>query len=299
MSANRNKGIFYMILASLFFALMASSVKYAGDLPTMEKVFFRNLVGLIISCCFIYKSKIRFLGVNKKFLLLRSIAGFTGAVFYFYTLDKLPLSNAVILQQTNPFFVLVFASFFLNERIKKSQILAILIAVTGVLFIVQPQHNYYLIPSLTGLLSAFFAAIAYTTVRYLRLSDHPQVIVFYFTGISTLLSLPFMLLGGFVMPSPSEFAALLLIGAFAFIAQTLMTKAYGYAEAGDLSLYSYGKTVFSVVIGIVFFLEMPSLVTIIGVSLVLFAAYFNYVSKGNYEFQKNLIQFVKRSINRS
>lgn len=279
MNINRNKGIFYMILASLFFALMASSVKFAGDLPTMEKVFFRNLVGLIISCLFIYKSKVSFLGVNKKFLLLRSLAGFTGAVFYFYTLDKLPLSNAVILQQTNPFFVLVFACFFLNESIKKSQILSILIAITGVILIVQPQHDYSLLPSITGLLSAFFAAIAYTTVRRLRLSDHPQVIVFYFTAISSLLTLPFMIFGGFIMPSRSEFIALLLIGVFAFIAQTLMTKAYSYGEAGDLSLYSYGKTVFSVIIGIVFFLEIPGLVTTIGVSLVLFASYLNYISK--------------------
>jgi len=88
-----------------------------------------------------------------------------------------------------------------------------------------------------------------------------------------------MILGGFIMPSLSEFIALLLIGVFAFIAQTLMTKAYSYAEAGDLSLYSYGKTVFSVIIGIVFFLEIPGLVTAIGVSLVLFASYLNYIFK--------------------
>lgn len=56
----------------------------------------------------------------------------------------------------------------------------------------------------------------------------------------------------------------------------MMTYAYRYSEAGDLSIYSYGKTVFSVVIGIVLWIEIPDLLSFIGIGAILSGAYMNY-----------------------
>ena len=39
---NRRQGILYIIMAGFFFALMTFFVRLSGDLPTMEKAFFRN-----------------------------------------------------------------------------------------------------------------------------------------------------------------------------------------------------------------------------------------------------------------
>ncbi len=39
---NRKKGIIYILLSSLFFALMASFVKSVAHIPLAEKIFFQK-----------------------------------------------------------------------------------------------------------------------------------------------------------------------------------------------------------------------------------------------------------------
>lgn len=268
-----------MILSSLFFALMAASVKLSGDLPTMEKVFFRNLIGFISAGYMIYKSKESFKGNNTKLLLYRSISGLIGIFFYFYAIDRLPLANAVVLNQMNPFFVLIFSFFYLSEVVKKKQIAAIFIAVSGVIFIVKPGLNYSVIPAIIGLASAVFAGASYTVIRHLRLTDSPKIIVFYFAGITTIVAIPFMLLGDFVVPNTPQLISLMAVGVFATLAQFFMTHAYRYAEAGDLSIYSYGNTIFSTFIGIFLWREIPDFLSFLGVILILTGAYVNYQAK--------------------
>jgi len=276
---DRNKGILYMTLSSLFFALTAASVKFSGNIPTMEKVFFRNIVGFIISGYLILKSGENFKGNNSKYLFYRSIFGFLGVVLHFYAISNLPLGDAVVLNQLSPFFVIILASIFLGEKIKKLQIPAIILAIIGVVFIAQPQFNYTILPALSGISSSVFAASAYTIIRHLRLSDSPNTIVFYFTGISTILTIPFMIFGDFIMPDLTTFISLLAVGIFAILAQYLMTTAYGYAEAGDLSIYSYGNTIFSILIGIILWTEIPNLLSSFGVIFILTGAYLNYRAK--------------------
>jgi len=276
---DRNKGILYMTVSSLFFALMAGAVKFSGNIPTMEKVFFRNIVGFIVSGYMIFRSGENFKGNNTKYLSYRAILGFLGVVFYFYAIGNLPLADAVILNQLNPFFVIILAAMFLGEKIKKLQIPAIILALVGVVFIAQPQFNYTVLPTAAGLLSSIFAASAYTMIRHLRLTDTPHMIVFYFTGISTIITIPFMIFGEFIIPDMVTLISLLFVGIFSTLAQYLMTNAYRYAEAGDLSIYSYGNTIFSIFIGIILWREIPNLLSTLGVTLILSGAYLNYKAK--------------------
>jgi drug/metabolite transporter (DMT)-like permease len=229
----------------------------------------------------ILKSGTGFKGNNKKFLFYRSLFGLLGVFLSFYVIDHLPLADAVVLNQMNPFFVLMLSAFFLGERIKKQQVLAISIAILGVTFIIRPQFDYTMFPALLGLSSAVFAAAAYTVIRYLRLTDHPQVIVFYFTGFSVVSTLPFIFWGKFQIPTSTELLTLLSVGLFATIAQLFMTHAYRYAEAGDLSIFSYGHTVFSALIGILLWSEIPDIFSLLGITLILVGAYINYRTKSD------------------
>ena len=275
----RNKGILLMVLSSLAFACMAAAVKFVSHIPTMEIVFFRNVIGLLVATYLILKSGQPFTGNNKKLLLYRSIFGLLGVFLYFYTISQIPLANAVVLQQTNPFFLIILSFIFLKEQVNKLQVTAILTALVGVVLVTQPGLDYRLLPSITGILAAVTAATAYTTIRHLRLTDHPKVIVFYFTAFSSIAAIPFMLAGQFVMPSIIDLIALISVGLFATAGQFLMTHSYRYAEAADLSIYSYGKTIFSIFIGILLWVEIPDMLSIIGVVFILAGAYINYRSK--------------------
>jgi drug/metabolite transporter (DMT)-like permease len=106
----KNKGIILIILSSLFFALMATTVKFASDYSLGEKVFFRNFVGLIVMTYSILRQKISFKPNHFKLLTLRSLLGLTGVYLYFTTLNHLDLSIAVTLNKTSPFFCDDFCS---------------------------------------------------------------------------------------------------------------------------------------------------------------------------------------------
>ncbi|MFP4372202.1 MAG: DMT family transporter [Halanaerobium sp.] len=276
---NRKKGITYILLSSLFFALMAAAVKFLGDMPTAEKIFFRNLVGIFVAFSLVKKSGSSLIGNNKKLLILRSTFGLLGIAAYFYALANMKLSDAVILNKMSPFFVVVFAALFLNEKITKKQLIALVTAALGAILVIRPGFDSNLIPSLIALMSSVFAGIAYTVVRQLRKTDSAATVVFYFSLFSTIAMVPFMISGSFVIPTPVQGLALLALGLFAAAAQLFMTNAYRHAEAGELSIYTYANIVFSTIFGLVLFQEIPDFFSVLGAFLIISAGYLNYRAK--------------------
>lgn len=276
---DRKKGITYILLSSLFFALMAASVKFLGDMPTAEKIFFRNLVGIFVAFGLVKKSGSSLTGNNKKLLILRSVFGLLGIAAYFYALANMKLSDAVILNKMSPFFVMIFAAIFLKENITKKQILALVTAVIGAMLVIRPGFDSNIIPSLIALMSSLFAGIAYTVVRQLRKTDAAATVVLYFSSFSTLAMIPFMISGNFIIPDLTQAAALFALGLFAAAAQISMTNAYRHAEAGELSIYTYANIVFSTIFGLVFFQEIPDFFSVIGALLIISAGYLNYRAK--------------------
>ncbi|TDP93070.1 drug/metabolite transporter (DMT)-like permease [Halanaerobium saccharolyticum] len=276
---NRKKGITYILLSSLFFALMAATVKYLGDMPTAEKIFFRNLVGIFVAFSLVKKSGSSLFGNNKKLLILRSTFGLLGIAAYFYALANMKLSDAVILNKMSPFFVMIFAALFLKEKITKKQLIALVTAALGAILVIRPGFDSNLIPSLIALMSSLFAGVAYTLVRQLRKTDSAATVVFYFSFFSTIAMIPFMLSGSFVIPTALQALALLALGLFAAAAQMFMTNAYRHAEAGELSIYTYANIVFSSIFGLVLFQEIPDFFSVVGAVLIISAGYLNYRAK--------------------
>lgn len=280
---DRNKGIILILLSSLSFALMAATVKFLGDMPIPEKIFFRNLLGATAVFYIIKKRGKSFKVNNKKFLALRLITGVLGMTSYYYALSKIHLSDAVILHKMAPFFVIIFAAVFLGEKIKKPQYIALVLAIAGAVFVIKPRFDSSVIPSLVAFASALFSGVSYTVIRYLKNSDSPQVIVFYFLTFLVIVMFPFMLAGYFVMPTPTQWVALLFLGIFGTAGQLLMTNAYHFAPAGELSIYTYSNIVFSTVIGLIIWTEIPDYLSIIGGILIIIAGIINYRSKDNLE----------------
>ncbi|RCW54645.1 MULTISPECIES: DMT family transporter [Halanaerobium] len=283
---NRKKGITFILLSSLFFALMAATVKFLGDMPTAEKIFFRNLVGIFVAFSLVKKSGSSLIGNNKKLLILRSTFGLLGIAAYFYALANMKLSDAVILNKMSPFFVMIFAALFLKEKITKKQLIALVTAALGAILVIRPGFDSNLIPSLIALMSSIFAGVAYTLVRQLRKTDSAATVVFYFSFFSTIAMIPFMLSGSFVIPTAVQALALLALGLFAAVAQLFMTNAYRHAEASELSIYTYANIVFSSVFGFVLFQEIPDIFSIIGAFLIISAGYLNYRAKEKEQAEK-------------
>ena len=169
---DKNRGILCIILSSCSFALMAMFLKMAGDLPSIEKSFFRNLVASVIAFVMLIRSKekIQIQKRNLHWFILRSLFGTLGIFCNFYAVDHLMLSDASSLNKLSPFFVIVFSYLVLKEKITPTQCACVIAAFVGSLFIVKPSFATGVTPAaVIGFAGGMCAGFAYTCVRKLGL----------------------------------------------------------------------------------------------------------------------------------
>ncbi len=263
----------WMVLSGISFALMGAMVKLSGDVPLMTKVFFRNLVTMIITTIVAFRMGINPLGPTPhlKRLILRSLFGLTGVGMYFLALNELNLAEASLLNKTSPFFVTIFAVFFLKEKFNRTLIPALLLAFVGAVLVIKPRFDMTILPAMAGFGSGMFAGMAYTLVRSLKGKESPNKIIFYFSFISTVATLPFLFLFPSI-PSTGQWLALLGTGLFAAGGQYGLTFAYHHAQASRISVFTYLHVLFSLIVGFVLWNQRPDLLSILGGILIIFGA---------------------------
>jgi drug/metabolite transporter (DMT)-like permease len=261
----RRLAISLMVTSSLSFALMGAFVKATPEVPVALKVVCRNLVTLAVAGVLVARSGVPFLGRpgNRPLLLARSVLGIIGVTAYFWTIDNLMLADAAMLNKLSPFFVTIFAAAFLAEPIRRPVAMALVLAFLGALLIIKPRFDLSVLPAMVGLLSAAGAGGAYVVVRALRSREQPQTIIFVFSLVTVVGLLPAALAVSH-RPSPTELAMMIAIGLFAAGGQFGLTAAFRYAPASEVALYSYSTVVFSALIGLVVWNELPDLWSVTG-----------------------------------
>ena len=267
-------GIFCIIVAGFGFSLMALFIKLAGNLPSMQKGFFRNIIAVGISSIPLIKhwKSINFPKgkLSWSVLISRSVFGTIGLVFNFYAITHISLADSTIIQKLSPFVILILSYIFFKEKMTIFQMIAIIIAFIGVGFIIKPSGDGFIsMGALAALLGAFCSGIAYTCVRYLGTHNvSGEFIIFFFSTLSTLLLLPYLIFDYKVM-SMYQLAMLMLAGASATIGQYGVTFAYKYAAAKNISVFDYSQVLFSGILGFIFFNELPDLQSLIGYIIVI------------------------------
>lgn len=256
----RHMGIIYIVCSAFCFALMNVFVRAAGDLPPIQKSFFRNVVALVFALIIMRKNKIPFRckRENFKYLVIRSICGTLGILCNYYAIDHLVLSDASMLNKMSPFFAVIFSIFVLGERVDIPQALCVAGAFLGSLLVIKPTFaNMALVPSFAGLLGGLGAGIAYTYVRKATLKgEKGPLIVCFFSTFSCLATLPFLLFDYHPMTA-WQLLALLGAGLSAAGGQFAITAAYSYAPAREISVYDYSQVIFAAGLGFVIFGQIP------------------------------------------
>ena len=273
-------GILYIILAAFFFALMAMFVRLSGDLPAVQKSFFRNLVSLVFAGIILAKEKVWFSGKkeNIKYLLLRATAGTIGILCNFYAVDHLVLSDASMLNKMSPFFAIIFSYFILKEKVTVPQAIFVAGAFVGSLLIIKPTTAIFSSPAaLVGLLGGLGAGIAYTYVRVLgKKGEKGPFVVFVFSAFSCLVTLPYLIFHYHPM-SGSQLLFLVLAGVSAAGGQFSITAAYFHAPAKEISVYDYSQILFSAILGFVVFHQLPDVYSWIGYVIISSMAVFMFL----------------------
>ena len=265
--SEKSKGILCIVLSAFCFALMNLFVRLSGDLPSVQKSFFRNLVAFFFALAVMRKDGIGFSGKKSNLPALgrRSAVGTAGILGNFYAVDHLALADASMLNKMSPFFAIVFSYFVLKEKVRPFQALAVAGAFLGSLLIIKPTVvGMETFPAILGFLGGMGAGAAYTMVRYLsERGEKGPLIVCFFSGFSCLATLPFLLFAYHPMTG-RQLLILLLAGLSAAGGQFSITAAYGHAPAREISVYDYSQIIFAAGFGYFIFGQIPDLFSWLG-----------------------------------
>lgn len=261
------KGIIYIIISAFCFALMNTFVRLSGDLPSVQKSFFRNFIALIFAAILLIKSGngFRFKRENLGLLTIRSLFGTIGILCNFYAVDHLVLSDASMLNKMSPFFAIIFSLIFLHEKVNKVEAAAVITAFLGSLLIIKPSFNITeFLPAVIGLCGGIGAGAAYTAVRKLgQRGENGKLVVFFFSAFSCLVTFPFLIFQYHEM-TWMQLLFLFCAGLSAAGGQFSITAAYYHAPAKEISVYDYSQIIFSAIIGFFVFDQIPDIWSFVG-----------------------------------
>ena len=266
---------FNLVFASFFFSLMTLCVKNIDKrIPIYELVLFRSFLSLIITLLIINLKNINPLGKNRPLLILRGVLGTLALVCIFYAIRNMPLSISTVIQYTYPIFISIFAGIFINEKITRNIIFALIIGWIGILVILNPNQlsnlnveiNYLAV--LIAFLGSILTALAYITVKKLAYTEDVYVIIEYFPLVSLITLFPIVLIN-WVNPNLNDMIWIIGIGLFTQLGQTFLTIGLKNLPASEASTINYLQVLFGSIWGILFFSEIININFLLGASLVL------------------------------
>lgn len=268
-------GMRYMVAGAFFFSLMSLLVKVAGQrLPSQEVVLARAIVTAILSAWAVYHARVAPWGQQRGLLVFRGIAGFLALSCFYHTLTNLPIADATVIQYTNPVYAGLLAVPLLGEKLRRREVFSVVASMVGVLLVTRPSFLFggspHALPAGSvgiGLFGAMCSSAAYIAVRKLGATEHPAVIIGYFSVISVIGSIP-VAVPGWIWPTATEWLVLVGIGVTTQLGQISLTHGLRLERAGTATATAYLQIVFAAVWGVLFFAELPDAGTILGAAVI-------------------------------
>ena len=297
-SQNNTRGIIFILLGMALFSIQDALIKFIyEDVALYELYFGRTFVALILLLGYLKFSKQKInLKTNYPYLtILRVLCFFFGFSFFYISLTYMSLAMANALFFSSPFFVSIFATIFLKEKVGIKRWSAIGAGFLGVFIVLNPDFNDFDYMQLAPVACALCYAVSMTITKITSDKDnvYTQMLHLYFGAIS--ISIIFFIIAGkgqfntfsdptfqfifrewFVNPSYAWpfIVAMGFTGAFAFY---FVLNSYSIASPSVVSLYEYSLIVWSILTGYFLFDNIPTMRTFFGVSIIIGAGIYIYL----------------------
>ena len=269
----------WMLSASFLFSAMAVIVKMgAEEFGSLELIFYRSLVGVILLYGFIRAKGYTIATPHLFGHFKRSFIGTFSMSLWFFSLTMLPVGTSMTLNYTSPLFMAAFMIIFAvmrKQALNWGLILSILLGFAGVCLVLQPSfESGQELGALLALSSGFLGSIAYWQIKELgQLKEPSWRIVFYFTLFGTFYGLIGNLLfeGGLSPITSSNVIYLIGMAVCATLAQVSLTMAFGQGNVLLSSCLQFSAIVFAELMGLYFFGDALSLTTELGIGVIMVA----------------------------
>jgi len=300
---NNPKGILYILLAMMVFSVQDGIMKHIYNFVSLYEVYLtRTIISFVLILIFliltkkpiVFKSKYPFL------TFLRVILFFFGFSSFYISLTVLPLGTATALFFVTPFLITIFAHFFLKEEIGIRRWSAVVVGFIGVYVTLNPDFSNFNYLSLLPIFCAFCYSLSMIIIKKTSDKDsvYTQTFTFYIGAI--ILSIIFYFIIGDGQYNTSDHPAsqfifrewfvdfksnvllMSITGVTATVAFLFLFTAYSIASPSVISPFEYSILFWSPLIGWLYFDEIPTLSTVVGILII--------VSSGIYIFIREKAQ---------
>ena len=305
MSAQNNnpKGIVFILIAMIVFSVQDGIMKHIYNFVSLYEIYLiRTVVSFVLILLFliITKKPIVFKSQYPLLTFTRVILFFFGFSSFYVSLTVLPLGTATALFFVTPFLITIFAHFFLKEEIGLRRWSAVVVGFIGVYVTLNPDFSNFNYLSLLPILCALCYSLSMIIIKKTSDKDsvYTQTFTFYIGAI--ILSIIFYFIIGDGQYNVSDHPAsqfifrewfvdfnsnILLMtatGVTATLAFLFLFTAYSIASPAVVSPFEYSILFWSPLVGWLYFDEIPSLNTVIGILII--------VSSGVYIFMREKAQ---------
>lgn len=263
--------IMLMLLNALLFAAGDACNKFVTGIPMWEKVFLRSIIGLVLIYGTFVKTKSKFVVGHWGWQGLRAFVGVMVTFTTFYAAVNMKLGDFTTVKNLGPIFAILFTAICLKEKLNKWAIPAMAISFLGLLIVSPPKFDSAMIPTLVAVAAAMFIGFMEVSNRALRKYSNPTSVMLIAMGAQTVVAALLMLVDGkpFVVPPISMLLAILGIALLPTISQQLTVYVGFHVSPIQSMIYSYTGPIWAMILGFVFFGEVPTLQFIIGAAFII------------------------------
>lgn len=252
------------------FSVMAVCIKIASsELPAVQLVFLRSIIGLLIILPIVLPRGINFIKTPIIHLhMARGFISLCAMTCFFYAISKVGLSESTLLNASSPLFIGLLAMPVLKEKITFRSAMALVVGFIGVCFILKPGTDLFTFAALIGLCSGLFIACAKILVRYMANTEPVMRTVFYFSIFSTIYS-SILMIWFWQTPTMFDVSIMVLAAICATGGQTLLTYSFTHNEAVTVAPFTYVTVIMATIFGWVGWNELPDIGSSIGAVLII------------------------------
>ncbi|TCL75062.1 DMT family transporter [Rhizobium sp. BK251] len=292
--SKNSQGAIYMALAMFGFSCsdaLSKSVIFqmnAGEIMFLRGLFTSLLVYLIAR----HMGALRSWRVMlQPMIILRIICEIIAAITYITALGMMPIANASAILQALPLAVTLGGALFLHEPVGWRRWTAIIVGFFGVLIIIRPGPEGFTTAALLVVASVFATAGRDLATRRIK-AEVPSLMVTVVTAISISIfgALSVAPLGGWQPVTLTSFSHLLLASVLVLVGYQSVIMAMRTGEISFVAPFRYTSLIFSALLGMLFFAEVPDLWTILGSAIVIGSGLYTFYRESKRRAAAHVVQ---------
>ena len=264
-------GMLFMILATVAFAISSAISKWQVSSYSFAEVLFFRAIASLVTCAVLILPRTGFAVLRTTRLrdhvgrnLTQAIAQSSIVIAF----GMMSLAGATAINFSSPLFAALFAAIVLREKVGPARAGALIAGFIGVLLVAGPGADVFRLGAVFALLNAVLLGSITIAVRGMSTTESVETLTMWqmiiLASCFTIATPVF----GFIWPSRNDLVLMLVNGVVNAAGQYLWTRSLSLAPASAVAPFYYFSLVWALVLGFLFWGDLPTLELIGGSAIV-------------------------------